>query len=228
MQKLLYILFDLKVMTQDRLSKGSLSAVDVVMLCTTEGEQLDAEEQAELQEFVHGGGTAIVSAFANWSAFNHYNRALSQWLGVSTVPRSAFGDRTRHDLGDVTSRCSSLLRHGQDDSTLSHGQDDATLQLSVVVSGPFGAVTELINTGESHFELESAHAIVLGRDSDSRPVSAFFPRSHVGVPEGARQAGHTSQAVTSPAAASAAASGIGVQGRGQVSEGSKRRGKREV
>ena len=51
-----------------------------------------------LQSFVRGGGSAIVTAFTNWSASNHYNKALYEWLGVRAEPGASFGRRHEREL----------------------------------------------------------------------------------------------------------------------------------
>lgn len=69
----------------------TLANVDLLILCTTEGTELTDAEQQGLIHFVrHQGGTAIVSAFGNWSRYGHFNRRLSDWLGVTVVPGANF------------------------------------------------------------------------------------------------------------------------------------------
>jgi hypothetical protein len=83
--------FDLNLQLVDVLpDEESLRRVDVLILCTTEGSALTDTEQEGLVNFVRQGGTALVSAFSTWSAFGHYNRKLSDWLGVTVAPGTAF------------------------------------------------------------------------------------------------------------------------------------------
>ena len=91
-------LFELTVVTADRIEPQSLSEIDVVVLCTTQGEALSEEEQEELHRYVYAGGTAIVSAFANWSAHHHYNAALTAWLGVESAEGADFGRRQEYQI----------------------------------------------------------------------------------------------------------------------------------
>ena len=88
-------LFELSIRTADTLEPHSLDGTDVVLLCTTEGQGLSEGELHELKRYVRSGGTAIVSAFANWSRHNHFNAALSGWLGVDTLPREQVSAQPR-------------------------------------------------------------------------------------------------------------------------------------
>jgi hypothetical protein len=84
--------FHLNLNLVDVLPTGeALAKVDLLLLCTTEGTELTDTEQRGLVHFVrHQGGTAIVSAFGNWSHFGHFNRRLSDWLGVRVMPGANF------------------------------------------------------------------------------------------------------------------------------------------
>ena len=61
-----------------------------MILCTTEGPALSAEELASLQKWVRRGGSLIVLAFSNWSAHCHYAQATVGWLGITTFPGAQF------------------------------------------------------------------------------------------------------------------------------------------
>jgi len=80
------------------LDAPSLKPLDALLLCTTEGPALSADELLELQSWVHAGGALITSAFANWSAFGHHATTTVGWLGIKTVPHTAFLPRMTHDL----------------------------------------------------------------------------------------------------------------------------------
>ena len=59
-------------MSLDGLDEASLTPLDLLILCTTEGPALTADEQAALRSWLVRGGTLVVSAFSNWSAYEHY------------------------------------------------------------------------------------------------------------------------------------------------------------
>lgn len=83
--------FDFNLQLVDSLpDEEALRGVDMLVLCTTEGPELTATELQNLMDFVRRGGTAVVSAFSQWSSFGHYNRKLSQWLGVTVDPHAPF------------------------------------------------------------------------------------------------------------------------------------------
>ena len=172
-------LFCLTVHTTARLEPGSLAdlAVDAVFLCTTEGPSIDDDELAELQRFVRGGGTAILSAFANWSRHNHFNRKLSGWLGVQPTEGSNFMPRTTHPIGD---------------SQVEQLRAASCGESNVLRSGVWGSVKEITNTGETEFQISAAEgrsAVALAPvfdegddsddDGDNMPIRSrctLFPR----------------------------------------------------
>lgn len=82
--------FTLSITCVSALTREALQMVDVVIICTTEGEGLQEMEVEALKDFVRRGGTAILNAFANWSRHNHFNRAAVSWLGIETIPHSSF------------------------------------------------------------------------------------------------------------------------------------------
>ena len=82
--------FELRLSLEDTLSEEALAEADMLVVCTTEGQALDATEAAAVQAFVRRGGTALLSAFSNWSQFGHYNAMNVRWLGVEVLPHSPF------------------------------------------------------------------------------------------------------------------------------------------
>jgi hypothetical protein len=165
-------LFELSVVTADRIEPDSLCDVDMVILCTTEGEGLSGEEQTELHRYVYGGGTAIVSAFANWSAHHHYNIALTSWLGVESTEGADFGQRQEYCLEESVPqwlRCRSVW------GSANH--------------------VHFVNTGETPFRLLAGEGTSGGiplHGSVDATTLAFFPRldalgsqaEHDQVPQG--------------------------------------------
>ena len=77
-----------------RLDHASLAPIDVLILCTTEGPPLEAEELASLRSWVAAGGALIASGFANWSRHGHFAATTVGWLGIVTRPHAAFGPST--------------------------------------------------------------------------------------------------------------------------------------
>ncbi len=158
-------LFELTVVTADRIEPNSLCGVDMVILCTTEGEGLSEEEQTELHRYVYGGGTAIVSAFANWSAHHHYNIALTSWLGVESAEGADFGQVQEYRLEESVPqwlRCRSV----------------------------WGCADHMhfVNTGETPFHLLAGEGTSDGiplHGSAGATTLAFFPRldAHAGKVE---------------------------------------------
>lgn len=71
-----------------------LAPLDVLVLCTTEGPALSQPELAALRSWVEAGGALIVSAFSNWSAYNHFAAQTVSWLGLQTMPLASFGGTT--------------------------------------------------------------------------------------------------------------------------------------
>ena len=71
-----------------------LAQLDVLVLCTTEGPPLGESELAALRSWVEAGGALVVSAFANWTAHNHFAAQTVGWLGLQTIPRAIFGRPT--------------------------------------------------------------------------------------------------------------------------------------
>ena len=116
-----------------RLDSASLASLDVLILCTTEGPALDADEQATLRAWVARGGALLVSAFSNWSAFEHYAADTVRWLGLETEPHARFLPRLTHTLEPTTP------------------VDDDTR--GPLLNGPYGAVQRLRNVGESLFHI---------------------------------------------------------------------------
>jgi hypothetical protein len=165
MRRVLDRRFDVTITTADRMEEGQLAHVDLIILCTTEGAELDDCEHRELQRFVHAGGTAILSAFANWSAHDHYNKRLTDWLGITVTPHAHFCPPATHEL---TAECSKLVSDAEQNP-----------EVDALLSGPWGTVRELRNEGETQFQLAAdgaAGGLVLGLDPLSQPVLAFFPR----------------------------------------------------
>lgn len=85
--------FDFALRLSFRLPEN-LSDTDLVILCTTEAPELSDTEQSSLIAFVRAGGTAILTAFSNWSRFGHFNRKLVEWLGVDVQPGSFLEGRS--------------------------------------------------------------------------------------------------------------------------------------
>ena len=120
-----------------------------------------------LAEWVRGGGALIVSAFANWSQYEHYASATVGWLGLETCPHAEFLPRLSHTL------------------TKTDGSCIASAQLCGS-SSPFAvaASNQFVNTGESLFRMTD-HAYRLGVvkltdfgrvDSDERLTTlCFYP-----------------------------------------------------
>ena len=118
--------------------------IDALILCTTEGPPLSPDEVHALAEWVRGGGALIVSAFANWSLYEHYASATVGWLGLETCPHAEFLPRLSHTLTKTDSSCI------------------ASAQLCGS-SSPFAVAAshQFVNTGESLFRMTD-HARRLG------------------------------------------------------------------
>lgn len=127
------------------LTPQGLEGLDALILCTTEGPALSAEEVAALKDWVQAGGALIVSAFSNWSLHGHYAAATVGWLGIRTIPDTAFLPRITHTFKpEAMAGC------------------EFTAQLCGQAS-PFAtsARDQFVNTGESLFHL-TPEAIELG------------------------------------------------------------------
>jgi hypothetical protein len=122
-------------------SLAGAGAPDVLILCTTEGPALGASEQRALADWLQRGGALITSAFANWSAFNHYARDTVGFLGIQTHQGSPFHPRLRHRLAPPTNES---------------GTTDLPCVRRLLVDGPFGAPRFFTNVGESLFTLTDA------------------------------------------------------------------------
>jgi hypothetical protein len=188
--------FDLRLKTLNRLEPSVLGDVHLAILCTTEGVALDRSEMQELQGFVHGGGTAIVSAFSNWSAHDHFNENLVHWLGVDVIPHAPFNSCRIYSGLKAFSLDAQRVKDGPGmaQGELLNASDAAGLQ--VMLDGPFGAVVTFRNTGETDFALHPVagrRAIVLVGEhdlraelADSAHTLAFFPREIPADGEGVR------------------------------------------
>jgi len=118
----------------ETLQDDTLAPLDVLIVCTTEGPALSASELAALRAWVENGGALIASAFANWSAFGHFSAETVAWLGLETIPHTAFLERRTHDLiAPETVRKLSSMR--------------------MLLTGPFGKPVKFVNTGESSFRI---------------------------------------------------------------------------
>ena len=117
----------------DTLDRSSLEGLDVLILCTTEGPALSAEELFTLRAWIRSGGALIVSAFSSWSTHGHFAASTVGFLGLRTVAQT---------------RSLPALTHSVDPST---PVDDCTRRL--VDDGPFGAVTTFRNACESLFRV---------------------------------------------------------------------------
>jgi hypothetical protein len=141
------------------------AGLKVVMLCTTEGAALSDEEQSELRRFVtEQGGTAIVSAFSNWSRDNHYNEGLVGWLGVDVQPRAQFGEAHVHTIKMSPPCMPGVL---------------GTLFAQAGRNGccAWGDVDTFVNKGETMFSLRpDARSIALTRHAETMHTLVFFPR----------------------------------------------------
>lgn len=144
MRSLLNNHFDMDYEDLATLSHVSLRGIDALILCTTEGPPLSPDEVHALAEWVRGGGALIVSAFANWSLYEHYASATVGWLGLETCPHAEFLPRLSHTLTKTDSSCI------------------ASAQLCGS-SSPFAVAAshQFVNTGESLFRMTD-HARRLG------------------------------------------------------------------
>lgn len=142
----------------EALQDDTLASLDMLVLCTTAGRALDALELAALRAWVERGGALIVSAFANWSAFGHYAEKTVGWLGVETIPRTAFGGLVTHRIPLDPIK----------------PNNDAT---SMLLKGPFGQPEHFVNLGESEFTV-SANAVSYGAVKLS-PTLLFYPPKSV-------------------------------------------------
>lgn len=153
------------------LTPQTLEGIDALILCTTEGPALAAEEVAALKDWVQAGGALIVSAFSNWSRHGHYAAATVGWLGIRTIPHTDFLPRITHTFQpESISGC------------------ELTAQLCGQAS-PFAmsARDQFVNTGESVFLLtpeatELGAVKLCGHDLLAEPISssaqatlAWFP-----------------------------------------------------
>jgi len=80
------------------LDTPALAPIDVLVICTTEGPALGADELAALRAWVQRGGALITSAFSNWSAHAHFAAETVAWLGLRTVPQARFLPRLTHAI----------------------------------------------------------------------------------------------------------------------------------
>eukprot|EP01051_Picozoa_sp_SAG22_P009191 SAG22_NODE_748_length_7489_cov_39.991070_4_plen_749_part_00 len=179
MREALGELFELEVRTPDRLSDAVLRGVDVAVLDTTEGRSgLAAEEASALRRFVQGGGTAVVSAFSNWSRNGGYNRALVEWLGVAVTERAAFGRAIVTEIDARNEWVAAGVR--------TSGAAQPPLlpnQVGELLDRPFGPVRSMTNCGETGFRL-TAEVARGGWCARLGPSLAFFPRRIAGSPQG--------------------------------------------
>ena len=171
MRETLSDLFELEVATPETIVPNALVGVDVAMLCTTEGAALSDEEQNELRRFVtEQGGTAIVSAFSNWSHRQHYNEGLVGWLGVDVQPRAPFGaEGVRHK---VKMSPPALPEAAVELGLSSEGE---TVQRDGCCA--WGDVDTFVNTGETMFSLRDDARGFAMNGNPSTPLSlVYFPR----------------------------------------------------
>ena len=207
-------LFELTVVTADRIEPASLSGVDMVILCTTEGEGLSEEEQAQLHCYVHAGGTAVVSAFTNWSARHHYNRALYAWLGVDSAEGGQFGQRQEYSLEGAAA--------------------DWLRDHSVWGSA---SCLQFVNTGETAFQLEAQAEDGQEGDHGGIPLHGTAERTTLAVfPRQVDRGDSDGEPAAAAAAAAAAAGGSGGSQQlpppsppqGESSQGGEQEGRRRL
>lgn len=126
-----------------------LNNFDVLVLCTTEAPELTEDQVAALSAWVQRGGCLVVSAFSNWSGHQHFATRTVGWLGISTLPQAQFEGMRRHRLEPPEGDSGEAARR--------------------ILAGPFGKVRELVNLGESEFELRreatQRGAVILNRSS---------------------------------------------------------------
>lgn len=137
------------------LDAASLAGLDVLILCTTEGPALSADELAALCTWLAAGGSLITSAFANWSAYEHYARDTVGFLGLETQPRTRFLPRLTHSLDPpAESQCRAtrrLLEHGVFGAPRSFrnvGESFFTVQPDALAKGAVQLVTRAGSSGQ--------------------------------------------------------------------------------
>jgi len=108
-------------------------SVHVFILCTTEGPPLSDDELKALQRWVQkDGGALIVSAFSNWSQYEHFAEKTVGWLGVQTIRGCGFLPTTNHKISPY---CSSDYTINETSSLITHG--------------PYGPIKVFRNIGDS-------------------------------------------------------------------------------
>ncbi len=133
----------------------NLSNIDVLVICTTEGPSLNQNEVQNLQRWVDGGGALLISAFSNWSRFNHFASVTVGWLGIRTRRWDPFGQPLEHTIDpmmvDVDVEESSSNKNCNKEERSRRCKEKEISHLAT--AGPFGQVKTLTNQGETLFQI---------------------------------------------------------------------------
>lgn len=147
--------YALTVETLPKLDDASLAPLDVLVLCTTEGPALDADELAAMRRWVENGGALIVSGFSNWSRYGHFAADTLAWLGLVTIPNAQFGRESKSQLEPhARSPTPQPYTHGASAAgELAPATDDETTALLDFSRFGLDRRAAFSNCGETHFNV---------------------------------------------------------------------------
>lgn len=177
--------YALTVETLSKLDGASLAPLDVLVLCTTEGPALDADELVAVRRWVENGGALVVSGFSNWSRHGHFAADTVGWLGLVTRPNAQFGRESKSQLEPhARSRTPQPYTHGASATgELAPATDDETTALLDFSRFGLDRRAPFSNVGETHFsvtdqafEAGAVQLVVNEGSSSSRSTTNLLER----------------------------------------------------